>query len=78
MPKFKPYPFQEVGISKTLAMKRVINGDDMGCGKTAQSIVSVERAGATPCLVICPASLKINWEREVRNFTDLNPLVLTD
>ena len=78
MPKFKPYPFQEVGIAKTLEMKRVINGDDMGCGKTAQSIVSVARANATPCLVICPASLKINWEREVKNFTDLNPLILTD
>lgn len=78
MSKFNPYPFQEIGIAKTLEMKRVINGDDMGCGKTAQSIVSVARANATPCLVICPASLKINWEREVRNFTDLNPLVLND
>ena len=78
MPKFNPYPFQEIGIAKTLEMKRVINGDDMGCGKTAQSIVSVARANATPCLVICPASLKINWEREVKNFTDLNPLVLND
>lgn len=45
---------------------------------TGQAIVSVERAKATPCLVICPASLKINWQREVENFTDLRPLILTD
>jgi hypothetical protein len=45
---------------------------------TGQAIVSVARAKATPCLVICPASLKINWQREVENFTDLRPLILTD
>lgn len=74
----KPYPYQEEGIAKTLKFKRVINGDEMGTGKTIQSIVSVERAKATPCLVICPASLKINWERETRKFTNLRPLILTD
>lgn len=62
----------------TLSMKRCINGDEMGLGKTGQAIVSVARANATPCLVICPASLKINWQREVENFTDLRPLILTD
>ena len=59
-------------------MKRCINGDEMGLGKTGQAIVSVARAKATPCLVICPASLKVNWQREVENFTDLRPLILTD
>lgn len=78
MPKYNPYPYQEEGIAKTLEMKRCINGDEMGLGKTGQAIVSVARANATPCLVICPASLKINWQREVENFTDLRPLILTD
>lgn len=78
MPKYNPYPYQEEGIKKTLEMKRCINGDEMGLGKTGQAIVSVARAKATPCLVICPASLKINWQREVENFTDLRPLILTD
>lgn len=76
--KIKPYEYQESGITKTLQMKRVINGDEMGLGKSLEAIVSVERAHATPCLVICPAALKINWEREVRKFTGLRPLVLTD
>ena len=78
MAKYNPYPYQEEGIAKTLEMKRCINGDEMGLGKTGQAIVSVARAKATPCLVICPASLKINWQREVENFTDLRPLILTD
>lgn len=78
MPKYTPYPYQEEGIARTLEMKRCINGDEMGLGKTGQAIVSVARANATPCLVICPASLKINWQREVENFTDLRPLILTD
>jgi SWI/SNF-related matrix-associated actin-dependent regulator 1 of chromatin subfamily A len=76
--KIKPYPYQERGIKKGLEFKRFINGDDMGLGKTLQSIVTVERAHATPCLVICPSSLKINWEREIKKFTNLNPLILTD
>lgn len=74
----KPYDYQEVGIAETLKFKRVINGDDMGLGKTSEAIISVERAHATPCLVICPASLKINWERETQKFTRLRPLILTD
>lgn len=74
----KPYPYQEEGIEKILLMKRLIEGDEMGLGKTAQAIVAVERAKATPALVICPASLKINWEREIKKFTNLRPLILTD
>ena len=54
----KPYPYQEEGIAKILRMKRLIEGDEMGLGKTAQAIVAVERAKATPALVICPASLR--------------------
>lgn len=78
MPKYSPYPYQEEGIKKTLEMKRCINGDEMGLGKSLQAIVSVERAKATPCLIICPASLKINWQRETEKWTDLRPLILTD
>jgi SWI/SNF-related matrix-associated actin-dependent regulator 1 of chromatin subfamily A len=78
MPKYKPYSYQEEGIKKTLEMKRCINGDEMGLGKTGQAIVSVERAHATPCLVICPASLKINWQRELRKFGGINAVILDD
>lgn len=62
--KPKLYDYQEEGVRMELAMKRCINGDDMGTGKTVQSIVAIERAKATPCLVVCPAALKVNWERD--------------
>ena len=43
---------------------------------TLQSIGIVDMAGAYPCLVICPSSLKINWQREFDKFTDKSALVL--
>ena len=43
---------------------------------TLQSIGIVDTANAYPCLVICPSSLKINWQREVEKFTDKKALVL--
>ncbi len=45
---------------------------------TLQSIATINLAGAFPCLVICPSSLKINWEREWTKFTDKKAMVLTD
>ena len=43
---------------------------------TLQSIGIVDTANAYPCLVICPSSLKINWQREFDKFTDKSALVL--
>lgn len=76
--KLKPYPYQEWGIEQELKMKRCINGDDMGLGKSLEAIVAIERAKATPCLVICPSALKFNWAREICKFTSLRPLILSD
>lgn len=71
-----PYPYQMEGISYGLEHKRFILGDDCGLGKTLQSIGIVNAANAYPCLVICPSSLKINWQREFSKFTDKSALVL--
>lgn len=45
---------------------------------TLQSIATINIANAFPCLVICPSSLKINWEREWHKFTDKKAMVLSD
>ena len=60
------YPHQADGVAFLLSKKRVILADDMGLGKTRQAIVAME-AGAPEgkILVVCPASLKLNWKREI-------------
>lgn len=74
--KVEPYPYQQEGIMFGLQHKRIIIGDEPGLGKTLQSIGIVDTANAYPCLVICPSSLKINWQREFEKFTDKSALVL--
>ena len=72
----EPYPYQREGIVFGLEKKRLIIGDEPGLGKTLQSIGIADTAAAYPCLVICPASLKINWKREFEKFTGVKALVL--
>lgn len=58
-------PFQLAGIAFATATKQTIIADSPGLGKTVQSIAAVCENDALPCLVICPASLKLNWKREI-------------
>ncbi len=74
--RVEPYPYQKEGIEAGLRWKRFLIGDEPGLGKTLQSIGVVDCADAYPCLVICPSSLKINWQREFEKFTDKKALVL--
>lgn len=76
--KITPYPYQMKGIARGLELKRFMNCDEPGLGKTLQSIATINLANAFPCLVICPSSLKINWQREWEKFTDKKAMVLTD
>lgn len=76
--KVQPYPYQLQGIARGLQLKRFINGDDMGLGKSLESIATINKADAFPCLVICPNVVKINWQREWHKFTDKKAMVLTD
>ena len=74
--RVEPYEYQREGICFGLENKRIIIGDEPGLGKTLQSIGIVDTANAYPCLVICPSSLKINWQREFEKFTDKSAIVL--
>lgn len=76
--KVNPYDYQQEGIIFGLEKKRFLIGDEPGLGKTLQSIGVVDCARAYPCLVICPSSLKINWQREFEKFADVKALVLDD
>jgi SWI/SNF-related matrix-associated actin-dependent regulator 1 of chromatin subfamily A len=75
--------YQEEGVARGLQLKRFINGDQPGLGKTLQSIATVyggELKGDVtfPVLVVCPSALKINWSREFEMWTDKKAIVLND
>ncbi|MGM9873201.1 MAG: DEAD/DEAH box helicase [Muribaculaceae bacterium] len=74
--RIEPYEYQKEGILFGLDRRRLLIGDEPGLGKTLQSIGIVDTASAYPCLVICPSSLKINWQREFEKFTDKKALIL--
>jgi len=60
------YPHQADGIAFLISKKRAILADDMGLGKTRQAIAALEVAAPRGVvLVVCPASLKLNWKREI-------------
>lgn len=61
------FPHQVEGVAFLLGRERAILADDMGLGKTRQSILAARHvAPAGPWLVVCPASVKLNWAREIR------------
>lgn len=74
--KMNMYPYQQQGVAYNLKNRRVIIGDKPGLGKTVQAIASVTAADMFPCLVICPSSLKTNWQREWHMWTDKKAMVL--
>jgi len=61
-------PFQKAGVVYASQNKQVIIADEMGLGKTVQAIATIQHLNAYPCLVICPASLKLNWQREINKW----------
>jgi len=68
--------YQEFGARFALAGRRVVLGDEMGCGKTVEAIAAfahLRAEGERHFLVVCPASVLINWMREVRRHSSLRP-----
>jgi hypothetical protein len=66
------YPYQAEGALFAVRVGRALIADDMGLGKTIQSIAATEilarHFGVTKVLVICPTSLKYQWQSEIMRF----------
>ena len=65
-----PLEHQKEAIQKLVENKKFILADDMGLGKTTSTIIAALEAGSKKALIICPATLKINWKREIENYSD--------
>jgi SWI/SNF-related matrix-associated actin-dependent regulator 1 of chromatin subfamily A len=65
-----PLEHQKIAVEKLAGSKRFILADDMGLGKTTSTIIAALETGSKKVLIVCPASLKINWQREIENYSD--------
>jgi SWI/SNF-related matrix-associated actin-dependent regulator 1 of chromatin subfamily A len=65
-----PLNHQKEAIEKLVGNDKFILADDMGLGKTTSTVIAALESGIKKVLIVCPASLKINWKREIANYTD--------
>jgi superfamily II DNA or RNA helicase len=78
--KTRLYPYQCEGALFAAKAARCLIADDMGLGKTIQAIAAAEilarHANIRRVLVICPTSLKHQWQNEIEKFTDRSTTVV--
>jgi len=65
-------PFQKQNLKKALRWRRWLLTDEMGLGKTCQSIVMCNIRSRKKIVVICPASLRLNWKHEFKMWDTMN------
>jgi len=69
MTKLKPYDFQEHAISWIKKQRTGLLALDMGLGKSMVAILAAQEVNAIKILVICPASVKYGWAKEIDKWT---------
>jgi SNF2 family DNA or RNA helicase len=66
------YPFQKQAVVEMIDIsteRNVLLASQPGCGKTCMASIFLEKnENAFPCLIICPASLKVNWSKEIEKW----------
>ncbi len=71
-------PFQRAGVRYLLAQRRAFLADEQGLGKTIEALATIEADGAYPAIVVCPASLKLNWMRELARWLPARSVQILD
>ncbi len=61
-------PFQRAAVHYARWARRCFIADEQGLGKTVEALATLEEDDAYPAVVLCPASLKLNWQREARKW----------
>ncbi|MDQ6835848.1 MAG: DEAD/DEAH box helicase [Actinomycetota bacterium] len=61
-------PFQWAAVRYALQARRTFLADEQGLGKTVEALATLEADAAFPAVVVCPASMKLTWEREARRW----------
>lgn len=78
--KVRLYPYQAEGALFAVAAGRALIGDEMGLGKTIQAIAVAEilarHFGVSRVLVVCPTSLKYQWQSEIQRFAGRDSRVI--
>ena len=73
-------PYQRDGMLHLAFGERALLADEMGLGKTVQAIAACEllrrRRGISRVLVVCPASLKAEWQEQIARFTELSARIV--
>lgn len=72
-------PYQEFGVKYILVQKNCLLGDEMGLGKTIEAIGAMAHLasqGEMHFMVVCPAGVRINWQREILKHSKLNPVLI--
>ena len=64
-------PFQKAGVEYALRRQNTLIGDVPGLGKTMQAIAFANEIGAKRVLVICPANIRLQWARKIREWTTM-------
>ena len=65
---FSYFPYQEAGIEFMKEHKRCLNADEPGTGKTIQVAGLINETNVQRVLILCPASLRLNWGQELEKW----------
>ncbi|TXH46980.1 MAG: DEAD/DEAH box helicase [Desulfurellales bacterium] len=66
------WPFQKANIEYALGRTNVLVGDQPGLGKTPTAICFANEIGAKRVLVLCPANIRLQWVRRIREWTTMS------